>query len=641
MRTYRFLLVCLLAPAALWAQASSGDLRPLLERRIQSFDDAALQLRQYLMRRVPPLTVPASAEEWRTQAARMRQRILNEVIFHGWPKAWIDAPPAFEDLGPLPAGKGYRMRKLRYEIVPGLYSTAILYEPEKVSGKLPAVLNVNGHCGSPPDSGGKAFEYKQKRCINQAMRGMLALNLEWMNCGEMNTPENAHTFLGHMDVAGTSGVGLFYLAMRKGLDYLWQHPNVDRARVAMTGLSGGGWQTITLSSLDERISVAVPVAGYSAFVSKIERLMDIGDNEQHAADLFTIADFTHLTAMRAPRPTLLSYNAEDRCCFTAAMVKPYIYTAVKPFFHLFGKDGDFEWHENLDPATHNYQLDNRRQLYRFLTKHFGLPVTDEEIPVDAEVKSYEDMKVGLPSDNLTILGLARKLAAGLDTRPSYTRATGAAKLKEVVRYQPVKVKHAWALYNTKNRGIESISYRFEMTNGLSAAGLWVKSIAAPANAPVTIVLNDAGRKAGERAAVFGVNRGEQVVVLDPLFTGEGSPDADNQWLWGLLLAAAGDRALGLEAAQLSAVAGWLREQSGNSRVAIDTTGMRSQVQALVASIMEQNAFTAIQVHDGIATLGTLFEKPVEFQAAPDLFCRDLYKEFDIDRLEKISAPVKR
>ena len=83
------------------------------------------------------------------------------MIFHGWPREWVDAPPEFEDLGVIESGHGYRMRKLRYEIVPGFRSTAILYEPERVDGKAPAVLNVNGH----EYEIGKAAEYKQKRCI--------------------------------------------------------------------------------------------------------------------------------------------------------------------------------------------------------------------------------------------------------------------------------------------------------------------------------------------------------------------------------------------------------------------------------------------------------------------------------------------
>ena len=75
---------------------------------------------------------------------------------------------------------GYRIKKLRYEALPGLWIPALLYEPEKLKGRVPVVLNVNGH-----DSKGKAAPYKQIRCINLAKRGMLALNSNgsaWGSC---------------------------------------------------------------------------------------------------------------------------------------------------------------------------------------------------------------------------------------------------------------------------------------------------------------------------------------------------------------------------------------------------------------------------------------------------------------------------
>jgi hypothetical protein len=124
------------------------------------------------------------------------------------------------------------MRKLRYEIVPGFQSTAILYEPENLQGKVPAILNVNGHVGPP----GKSVEYKQKRCITFARRGILALSLEWLSFGELTNRENLHLFGAHLDLVGTNELGLFYLAMRKGLDFLYEHPNTDRERLGTTGL---------------------------------------------------------------------------------------------------------------------------------------------------------------------------------------------------------------------------------------------------------------------------------------------------------------------------------------------------------------------------------------------------------------------
>jgi hypothetical protein len=232
-----------------------------------------------------------------------------------------------------------------------------------------------------------------------------------MGFGELSNPENGHDFGAHLDLVGANSAGLFYLAMRRGLDYLWDHPSVDHSRVGVTGLSGGGWQTIVLSALDERVAVAVPVAGYGSLESNIVHPEDTSQIEEDGTDFRSGQDYTHLTAMRAPRPTLLIYNADDDCCFRAPMVRPTVYDAVKPFFRLFDREDVFAWHENYDPGTHNYQLDNRRLSYAFFSKHFHLHPVEDEISVDAEVRSPEELAVGLPKDNLTILGLARKMAA--------------------------------------------------------------------------------------------------------------------------------------------------------------------------------------------------------------------------------------
>jgi len=625
MKRFRFLLPLL--PCLVAAQTEPRRLAELLQSEWQSPDTVAFQLRNYLVRKAPKLPAPSTADQWTAEAQKLRQRVLREVVFHGWPRPWVEAPLKVEDLGLIPSGKGYRMRKLRYEIVPGFHSTAILYEPENMPGRVPAILNVNGHVGAP----GKAVEYKQKRCINQALRGILALNLEWLSFGELAHKENQHWFGAHLDLAGANEVGLFYLAMRKGLDYLFEHPNVDRSRIGVTGLSGGGWQTILLGALDERVSVAVPVAGYSAFVSRVERPGDTGDIEQNATDLLTVLDFPHLTAMRAPRPTLLIYNAEDSCCFRAPLVKPYIFDQVRPFFRLFGAEDRFAFHENTDPSDHNYQLDNRLQSYRFFARHFRLPQVDSEIPVDAEIKSFEELVVGLPKDNLTILELARKLAGMIERRPS-----DRAELASTVRYKPAAVAHAWALNNTKRKQLETRSYRFEFDNRLSATAVWLKAIAAPENAPLTFVLDDQGKKNAQAVVSDRVNRGEQVLALDLLFTGDAAPQKPGPSSYAQMLATLGDRPLGLQAAQLIGIVSW----TGGRKVRLETTGIRSQVTALVAAALEPGLFSEIVVREGMPSLRYLLDKPVEYQSAPDLFCLDLYKNFDLDRLAQLAAPVK-
>ena len=642
-RLFIVLFLASISPAYAQTGIDHSAVTEALARRVQVHQTVAYQLQEYLFQSIPKLPAPASAQAWTQEEARLRKQVLDEVAFHGWPQAWVNSPPKFEDLGEVPGGNGYRMRKLRFEIVPGFDSTAILYEPLNVHGKVPAILNVNGH-----DPLGKAAEYKQKRCINFAKRGIYALSLEWIGYGELHVPEDAHEFGAHLDLVGSNVLGVFYLAMRRGLDYLATLPQVDPSRLGVTGLSGGGWQTITLSSLDPRVSVMVEVAGFGPLQTIITHPVDTDCDEQDPPDLLRGRDYTYLVALRAPRPTMLIHDAEDTCCFRADLVKPYNYEDIKPFFKLFGKPDNLAWYENRDPGTHNYYRDNREHAYRFLTQHLNLPVAEHEIPSGAEIKTYQQLEVGLPKGNLTLLGLAKQFAGGFHREPipseASARTTWASaerhKLASVIRYKPVEVKDAWRMWNTKHLLVQSLTYRFEFTNGLTAAGTWLKAIATPLDAPATLVLNDQGRKAAGAVVSDRINRGEQVLALDPIFIGESMPLVPDSTPYALLVSTTGGRPLGLEVEQLLAATKWLEQQSGHAKVRLETTGIRSEVIGLAAAALDPSAFSEVVSHDAMKSLGYLLDAPVPFRSAPDLFCLDLYKDFDLDRFAALAAPAK-
>ncbi|MGH9438417.1 MAG: hypothetical protein ACRD22_11110, partial [Terriglobia bacterium] len=370
--------------------------------------------------------------------------------------------------------------------------------------------------------------------------------------------------------------------------------------------------------------------------------------EEDPTDFTKGEDYTDLAAMRAPRPTLLIHNAMDNCCFRSMLVKPYIYDAIKPFFRLYGKPDALAWHENLHPGTHNYQLDNRQHAYAFFTRSFNLPISAKEIPSDQEVLSFNELKVGVPANNLTVLGIARKFAAEI-TRPpipightaelQWTSASR-GQLISVIRYKPVTVENAWRIWNTKGMGVESLSYRFDFNNGLSAAGNWLKGMAVPDPAPATIVLDDDGRKAAGGMVSDRVNRGQQVLALDLIFNGEMRPMKPDPTDYELLVATTGGRPLGLEVAQLIGSAQWFRQTSGNQKIRLETEGIRSQVIALTAAAIEPSLFSEVVTHGGMESLGYLLNAPVPFHNAADLFCLDFYKDFDLDRLVAMARPVK-
>jgi hypothetical protein len=338
---------------------------------------------------------------------------------------------------------------------------------------------------------------------------------------------------------------------------------------------------------------------------------------------------------------MLIYNGEDDCCFRAAMVKPGVFDAIRPIFGLYGKQEDLGWHENRDPGTHNYQLDNRTAAYEFFSRHFNLPPIKEDPGVSSEVKTYDELVVGLPSNNLTIVGLARMLADQVKrdalSSDASARETERGKLRQVVRYQPAKLDRVWTTGITKHGGIETKSHLLAMNDGLMTNAVWLRPIGATDSAPATIILDDKGKAATAESVAERLYRGEQVLAADLPFQGDAWKQ-DSTWLFEQMIATTGARPLGIEAAHLIEVANWLKRR-GAPRVRLETSGMRNQVVALVAAALEPGLFSEVIIRHGMPSLRHLVDKPVKYEDAADLFCLDLYKFGDLDRLAALGVPT--
>jgi hypothetical protein len=46
------------------------------------------------------------------------------------------------------------------------------------------------------------------------------------------------------------------------------------------------------------------------------------------------------------------------------------------------------------------------------------------------------------------------------------------------------------------------------------------------------------------------------------------------------------------------------------------------------------------VRDGVASLRHLLDAPIEYRTAPELFCLDLYREFDLDQLAALGTGTR-
>ncbi len=635
---HRFLILWLTAGSS--ALAADLPVAQLLEHPLLDTNVPMAEAQAFTESRVPRMPAVKSAKEWEQLAGRLRRDTLERVVLRGAAAEWRKGKAKVVWLETLEGGPEYRIKKLRYEAVPGLWIPALLYEPVHLSGKVPVALNVNGHEGV-----GKSVPYKQIRCINQAKRGMLALNPEWLGMGQLRGENYQHARMNQLDLCGTSGVSPFYLAMARGLDVLLAHPNADPQRVAVSGLSGGGWQTIFISSLDTRVTLANPVAGYSSLRTRARFLEDLGDSEQTPCDLATVVDYTHLTAMLAPHPTLLTFNAKDNCCFASGHALEPLLEAATPIFKLYGKEAYLRSHINYDPGDHNFGPDNRQAFYRIVGDHFfagSAGFNPTEIPCEVEVKTNTTLNVELPADNANFNSLALALSKELPRNPKLpTRKTAAEKwqqtsrvtLQEVVRAKPSRV-------SAEPAGTE--------TAGDTRANFWRLKIDEAWTVPAVeltrgepkgtvILVADAGRRSVAAEAEQVLGTGRRVLAVDPFYFGE-SKIRSHDYLFALLVAGVGERPLGIQAGQVAAIARWSQSRFATGPVTILAVGPRSSTFALVAAGLEEKAIGALELRGAFGSFKEIIERNGRVDQTPELFCFGLLEHFDVRQLAALVAP---
>jgi hypothetical protein len=627
-------------PSKHHAAAKQPEIKQALGRPLIDSAIPLQEIQDFIDARIPPMPRAKSAAEWDAYARRARQEALDRAVFRGEAAHWRQLPTRVEWLETIDGGPGYKIRKLRYEAVPGLWIPALLYEPtEFKTPKVPVSLAVNGH-----DLAGKAVPYKQLRCINQAKRGMIVLNTEYLHMGQLTAPNYDHYRMNQLDLCGTSGLAPFYLVMSRGLDILLAHEHADPTRVAVQGLSGGGWQTITISSLDTRVTLCNPVAGYSSLRTRVRNVSDLGDSEQNAADLETVVDYAQMTAMLAPRPALLTYNFGDNCCFKADHALPPLVGAAGPIYELYGKAHNLRTHINLDPGTHNYGLDNRQQLYRMLKDFFFADrsdITVTEIPSDAEIKTPEQLKVELPPRNEDFNTLARRLAAALPRdgelpkTPEKTAAWRAARRSELAK---IVHAHSWnALPMTIT--IRPVGADRERDGWLRVGDLWTVpfvELRPPKVSGDVIVIADEGRAAAADVVDAQLRSGRSVTAVDLYNFGE-AKTTQRPSLFAIAVSSVGERPLGIQSSQLAAIARFVRHATGKSP-ALAALGPRSSLIATVAAAIEPAAIGGLELHGAYHSLKEVIEKNLTVEQAPELFCFGLLERFDMPQLLALAAP---
>jgi hypothetical protein len=160
----------------------------------------------------------------------------------------------------------------------------------------------------------------------------------------------------------------------------------------------------------------------------------------------------------------------------------------------------------------------------------------------------------------------------------------------------------------------------------------------PAQAKSTVLLiADEGLAGAASHAGHLLGQGKRVVALDPFYFGE-SKIAKRDWLFAILIAALGERPLGLQASQVAAAARWLQTERRAGPATVVAIGPRSSLFGAIAAALEPQSIAALETHGAMSSLKEVITQNLSADKTPELFCFGLLEEFDVPQIDALIAP---
>ncbi|HTH30902.1 MAG TPA: TIM barrel protein, partial [Lacibacter sp.] len=308
-----------------------------------------------------------TVEEWEKRKAELKP-CLKEAL-------QLNHLPAAPTSKPIVTAKrmfnGYTVENIAIEILPGVWINGSLYKPAKYKGKIPVILNPDGHW--------EKQRYRadcQLRCAAMAKMGAMAFSYDLFAWGEsllqFNIEDHRRSLAMTMQALG--GIRI--------LDYLLSLKDADINRVAVTGGSGGGSHTVLMTALDDRIKVSAPVVSLSSYFyggCPCESGMNI-----HACGSRT--NNVEIAAMAAPRPQLVVSDGGD---WTDKMPE-HDFPYLQKMYSWYGKQENVV-NVHLPNDKHDFGITKRTPVYEFMAKHLGL-----------NIKAIKDANGNIDESKITI-----------------------------------------------------------------------------------------------------------------------------------------------------------------------------------------------------------------------------------------------
>ena len=253
-------LICA-ARSGLQAQQQAGDYyeedvsssNPLRTEQARELDEYILKQKSDTARLHALFTPDYSSPAAYTASTKPLRRAFCDSI--GYPPPGADTgKPSFEKIGEDALGTYFRVK---ISVLPGVHAEGIYIVPKLLKGRAPLVISMHGGGGSPEVAlfhGGANYHDMVRGAVKHGYAVFAPQHL----FSAQGYPGDIRDRIDiRMRLIGTSLTAVEILKITRSLDVLLKRPELDPHRVAMVGLSYGGYYALVTPAVDPRIKVVV------------------------------------------------------------------------------------------------------------------------------------------------------------------------------------------------------------------------------------------------------------------------------------------------------------------------------------------------------------------------------------------------
>ncbi len=283
--------------------------------------EQALQIEEYLtglrLGRERPLEDLgldfSSVQNYRASQAKLRSLVASSLSYPPPAKLTVPEAPVLVQLAQDELATYY---ELRVHVLERVEARGIFMMPRVASGRVPLVIAAHGRGGQPArtKNGKLTIVGRSNRdlALGALQRGYAVWEPIFVFYAE-GRPDDLRTRLEmRAREVGTSLPAIEIAKVLGGLDAILKTQPIDPDRVAMVGLSYGGFYTLYTTALDDRIRVAVVAAYFNDRENILDTTEPFGMPDWRFPNSLSIFQDHVLVALVCPRPLQIQVGDHDQ-----------------------------------------------------------------------------------------------------------------------------------------------------------------------------------------------------------------------------------------------------------------------------------------------------------------------------------------